>query len=97
MIHPFITVLVRIWMKSLHSLVHWCHLNDKQKHRRKKVIILIAQGGHYWNFRNHVRLKIGSIKFIEGKNYNFVRSTIALEICPNMIICNIGWRIIPPL
>jgi hypothetical protein len=41
--------------------------------------------------------KIGSIKFFKGKIYKFVRSTIALEICPNMIICKIGWRIIPPL
>jgi hypothetical protein len=56
-----------------------------------------SQGVHYWNFRNHVRLKNRFNLILEGKNCKFVRSTIALEICPNMIICKTWWQIIPPL
>ena len=41
-----------------------------------------ARGGDYQNFRNHVRLKTWSISFAQGEVYNFVRSIIALEICP---------------
>ena len=32
-----------------------------------------------------------------GKTYTFVRSTLALEICPNIIIYKIGWWIILPV